>query len=158
MSSYATVLGADPYATYRQIDLVGRTAEADSAALVQLLYDELIRALRVAAWATDKGNHALKSEKITRATAVLFALDAGLDFDAGGEVSYTLARLYGGARATIINASVGNDARPFRDVADSFEEIAAAWAQIAGRGNAPSMPGPPPAKDSDTASPRRLNR
>jgi len=130
MAAYATALGADPYATYRQIDLVGRTAEADGSALVQLLYEELVRALRVAALATEKGNFALKSEKVTRATAILFALESGLDFDTGGDVSRTLARLYGGARATIINASIGHDPRPFHDVADNLDEIAAAWAQV----------------------------
>lgn len=130
MRGYATALGGDPYATYRQIDLVGRTAEADGAELVQLLYDELVRALRVAAWATEKRNFALKSEKVTRATAILFALEAGIDFDAGGEVSLTLARLYTGARNTIVNASIGQDPRPFRDVASDLEEIAQAWSQI----------------------------
>lgn len=133
MPAYATALGADPYATYRQIDLVGRTAAAaDGAALVQLLYEELIRALRVAAWATQKNNYALKSEKVTRATAILFALESGLDFETGGDVSYTLAKLYAGARATIVNASIGADPRPFQDVADNLDEIAAAWAQVRG--------------------------
>jgi flagellar secretion chaperone FliS len=130
MPAYATALRADPYATYRQIDLVGRTAEADGAELVQLLYDELIRALNVAAWAAENRNFALKSEKVTRATAILFALESGLDFDTGGDVSRTLARLYAGARGSIVNASIGNDPRPFRDVADNLEEIAAAWAQV----------------------------
>ena len=132
MPAYATALGSDPYTTYRQIDLVGRTAEADGGALVQLLYEELVRALRVAAWATEKRDYARKSEKVTRATAILFALESGLDFDTGGDVSHTLARLYAGARATIINASIGNDSRPFHDVADNLDEIAAAWAQVRG--------------------------
>jgi flagellar secretion chaperone FliS len=133
MPGYATALGADPYATYRQIDLVGRTAEADGAALVQLLYDELIRALRVTAWAIEHANFALKSEKITRATAILFALEAGLDFEKGGDVSVTLAKLYAGARREIIDASIGADPAPFLNVADNLQEIATAWAQIRGR-------------------------
>jgi flagellar secretion chaperone FliS len=132
MHAYATALRGDPYATYRQIDLVGRTAEADGPELVQLLYDEVVRALRVAAWATEKRNFSLKSEKITRATAILFALEAGIDFENGGDVSYTLAQLYTGSRKAIINASVGQDPQPFRDVANDLEEIAAAWAQIRG--------------------------
>ncbi|MBN8808031.1 MAG: flagellar export chaperone FliS [Sphingomonas sp.] len=133
MPAYATALSADPYATYRQIDLVGRTAEADGAALVQLLYEELVRALNVAALATERRDFALKSEKVTRATAILFALESGLDFDSGGDVSQTLARLYSGARKTIIDASIGQDARPFREVAGNVGEIAAAWAQARGR-------------------------
>ncbi|MEG3124408.1 flagellar export chaperone FliS [Sphingomonas sp. GB1N7] len=127
---YATALGRDPEATYRQIDIAGRTAGADGPALVQLLYTELVRALRVAAWATENRQFSMKSEKITRATAILFALEQGLDFRAGGEVSGTLARLYGGARRQIVEASIGHDPTPFREVAASLEEIAAAWATM----------------------------
>ena len=130
MMAYASALGRDPEATYRRIDLAGRTAEADGPALVQLLYDELVRALRVAARAIEHRNFAMKSEKITRATAILFALEAGLDFEAGGEVSRTLARVYGGARRTIIEASMGQDPAPFLSVALDLEEIAQAWRTI----------------------------
>ncbi len=69
----------------------------------------------------------MKSDRITRATAILFALEAGLDFEKGGQVSETLARLYGGARKTVINASLGHDPKPFRDSADMLDEIAQAW-------------------------------
>jgi flagellar protein FliS len=117
----------DPFATYRQIDAVGHTATADGPALVQLLYKELVAALRAAAWACEKRKFAIKSERITRATAILFALEAGLDFENGGQVSETLARLYGGARKTVINASLGHDPKPLRDSADMLDEIAQAW-------------------------------
>ena len=127
---YASALGRDPEATYRQIDIAGKTAMADGPALVQVLYDELVRALRVAAWATENRQFRMKSEKITRATAILFALESGLDYQAGGELSYTLARLYGGARRQIVEASIGHDPTPFRDVATSLEEISAAWATM----------------------------
>ena len=130
MPRYATRLGRDPAATYRQIDVVGRTAEADPHQLVELLYDELIHALRTAAWAAEHRRGKVKGDTVMRATAILFALEAGLDFEAGGDVSHTLARLYAGARATIVDASIGQDPRPFREVADNLEEIAAAWAQV----------------------------
>jgi flagellar protein FliS len=127
---YASALGRDPEATYRQIDIAGKTATADGPALVQVLYDELVRALRVAAWATENRQFRMKSEKITRATAILFALESGLDYQAGGELSYTLARVYGGARRQIVDASIGHDPAPFREVATSLEEISAAWAMM----------------------------
>ncbi len=125
--TYASTLTRDPFATYRQIDAVGRTATADGPALVQLLYKELVAALRAAAWACERRKFAVKSERITRATAILFALEAGLDFENGGQVSETLSRLYGGARKTIVNASLGHDPAPFRDSADMLDEIAQAW-------------------------------
>ena len=132
--AYATALLRNPAATYRQIDAAGRTATADGAGLVQLLYDELVAALRAAAWATERGQLAVKSERLTRATAILFALEAGLDFEQGGEVSRTLATLYAGARRTIVDASIGGDPAPFRDAAANLEEIAHAWRLVRGGG------------------------
>ena len=125
--AYATLLSGDPYATYRQIDVVGRTAEARGAGLVQLLYEEVVSALRATAWAVENNQLRTKSERITRATAILFALENGLDFERGGDVSNTLARLYGGIRRSIVDASVGTDPQPFRDAASSLSEIAEAW-------------------------------
>ena len=130
MSAYATVLGRDPEATYRQIDVAGRTANADGPALVQLLYEEAIRSLRTVAWAVENRQFALRSEKVTRATAILFALEAGLDFEAGGDVAHTLARLYAGARHTIVQASTGHDPAPFIEVAATLSEIAEAWRTV----------------------------
>ena len=123
---YASAL-RDPDATYRQIDLVGRTTEADGPALVQLLYEEAVHALRAAAWAAENRQMKTKSDKVTRATAILFALEANLDHDAGGEVAMTLARLYAGARRMIVDASIGSDPAPFREVAAILEEIGQAW-------------------------------
>ena len=124
---YASALARDPFATYRQIDAVGRTAAADGPALVQLLYEELVAALRAAAWASEHGQFAKKGERLTRATAILFALEAGLDFERGGEVSTTLARFYAGTRRSIVAASVGTGGAAFREAADSLAEIAQAW-------------------------------
>ncbi|MEO5867285.1 MAG: flagellar protein FliS [Sphingomonas sp.] len=130
MAAYATTFGGDPEATYRQIDASGKIAEADGPALVQLLYDEAVRCLRTAAWATEHARFSVRSEKVTRATAILFALEAGLDFEAGADVARTLARLYAGARNRVVEASIGQDPAPFREVAATLEEIAAAWASI----------------------------
>lgn len=132
MTRHAAVLAADPYQTYRSVDLAGRTGGADPHQLVGLLYDELVRALRTAAWATENRKLTMKSERITRATAILFALEAGLDFTNGGPVSHTLAQLYRGVRARVVDASIGHDPAPFREAADSLEEIADAWRSVGG--------------------------
>jgi len=116
-------------ATYRSIDAVGRTAAADPHQLVELMYKECIAALRAAAFAAEMKQPTVKSERISRATAILFALESNLDFERGGDVSRTLATLYHGLRAQIIQSSIGNDPRPFRAVADDLDEIAGAWSQ-----------------------------
>jgi flagellar protein FliS len=130
MPRYATALAGDPAKTYRQIDLAGRTGAADPHALVGLLYEEAIAALRAAAWAAENRKFAVKSERVARATAVLFALEAGLDFEKGGEISKTLATFYHGIRNQVIQASFGGNPEPFRDAAASLEDIANAWSSV----------------------------
>ena len=131
MIAYACVGFHDPERTYRQIDLAGRTAQAGSAAgLVRFLYQELVACLRAAAFAATAGNRTAKSDRVTRATAILFALETGLDYDAGGDVSRTLATVYAGARRAVGAASLENDPAPCRAIAADLEEIAGAWASV----------------------------
>jgi flagellar protein FliS len=127
---YATAFARDPAATYRSIDLAGRTGSADAHQLVDVLYEECIRALRAAAWATEKAQYVVKSDRISRATAILFALESGLDFERGGDVSRTLAQLYHGLRQQVVRASIGADPAPFREAASDLEEIATAWSSV----------------------------
>jgi len=122
---YATAF-ARPEATYRQVDLAGRTGGEDAAGLVSLLYAECTRALRSAAWAAENGRYDIKSERVTRAIAILFALENGLDFSAG-DISKTLARVYQGARSQVVDASLGMNPAPFLSVATTLDEIAGAW-------------------------------
>ena len=131
---YSTALAGDPAATYRQIDLAGRTSTSDPHRLVDLLYEEGISALRTAAWAAEHRNFAVKSERVARAVAVLFALEAGLDFDRGGDVARTLGAFYHGLRQQVLQASLGTDPRPFGEAAESLAEIAGAWSSVRAAG------------------------
>ena len=130
MARYATALGRSPEATYREIDAAGRTAERDGHALVELLYDEAIRALRAAGHAAANYQYQVRADKVSRSLAILFALESGLDFDRGGDVARTLARLYAGARQQVIDASLGHDDEPFNRIAATLAEIAGAWAAL----------------------------
>ena len=129
LMAYASALLRDPARTYREIDLAGRTATADGPALVQLLYDELLQALRAAAWAAEHRQFKTRSDRVTRATAILFALEANLDHDKGGDVSVALQRFYAGCRRQVVEAAIGEDGTPFRRVAAELDEIAQAWRQ-----------------------------
>ncbi|MFD1787442.1 flagellar protein FliS [Sphingomonas floccifaciens] len=129
MARYSTAF-ASPEATYRSVDMASRVGSEDAAGLVALLYAECSRALRSAAWAAENHRYDVKSERVTRAIAILFALEAGLDFDAGGDLSYTLARMYQGARKQVTDASLGLDPKPFLMVAETLDEIAGAWNSV----------------------------
>lgn len=130
MPRYATAFAGNPETTYRTIDAAGRTAEADGHALVELLYGEAVRALRAAGHAAANYQYQVRSEKVSRSIAILFALENGLDFERGGDVARTLATLYGGLRRDVIDASLLHDAEPFERAAATLSDIAAAWAAL----------------------------
>lgn len=129
--SYASRLSRDPAETYRNVDLASRVGAANPHALVTLLYEDLLRELRLGALAIEAGDYATKSARLTKSLAILFALEAGLDFEKGGEVAGTLSRFYRGARETLMRASVDNDPALVRDVVGNIAEIAASWRAIA---------------------------
>ncbi len=131
---YATRLRGDPGETYRAVDVASRAGGASPHELIMMLYEDLLRELRVAALATEKRDYAAKSAKLTKALAILFALEAGLDFNAGGEVAETLSRFYRGARETIMRASLDHDPALLLDVAANVSEIADSWRMIGQRG------------------------
>jgi flagellar protein FliS len=131
--SYASRVLRDPLETYRQVDLASRTGGASPHQLITVLYEDALRELRLGAMAIEARDHPAKSARLTKAVALLFALEAGLDFDKGGSVAETLSKFYRGCRDAVMRASIENDAALVRDVVANVGEIAASWKQIAGR-------------------------
>ncbi len=131
--SYASRTLRDPRETYRQVDLASRTGGANPHQLITVLYEDLLRELRLGAIAIDGKDHAAKSARLTKAVALLFALEAGLDFDKGGPVAETLSRFYRGCRDAVMRATIENNAALVRDVVGNVAEIAASWKAIGSR-------------------------
>ena len=129
---YASRLRGDPLETYRSVDVNSRVAAASPHQLITLLYEDLLRELRQAAIATERRDLATRSAKVTKAVALLFALESSLDFSRGGEVAETLSRFYRGARETIMRASLDSDAPALRRAVANIEDIAASWRAIGG--------------------------
>jgi flagellar protein FliS len=131
--SYASRISRDPGETYRQVDLASRTGGANPHQLITILYEDLLRELRLGAMAIESMDHPAKSARMTKSIALLFALEAGLDFDKGGAVAETLSRFYRGCRDAVMRASVESNAELIRDVVANVSEIAASWKTIGGR-------------------------
>lgn len=128
--SYASRLSRDPRETYRAVDVASRTGGANPHQLITVLYEDLLRELRLGALAIESGDHALKNERLTKAVALLFALESGLDFDKGAAVAETLSRFYRGCRDAVMRASIENNATLIRDVVANVGEIADSWKAI----------------------------
>ena len=131
--SYASRLHRDPRETYRSVDVASRTGGANPHQLIAILYEDLLRELRIGALAIDEGDHPAKNARLTKAIALLFALEAGLDFDKGASVAEALSRFYRGCRDAVMRASIESNAALVRDVVANVGEIAESWKAI-GRG------------------------
>ena len=79
----------------------------DPQALIMILLDELLRAMRSYAKHIDKdkSNEARKSNYLTRSLTMLYGLQSCLNFDEGGEVAENLFRLYEYARVQLLSTS-----------------------------------------------------
>lgn len=130
---YASRLSRNPGETYRAVDLASRTGGANPHQLITVLYEDLLRELRLGALAIDADDMVAKNAHLTKGLAILFALEAGLDFERGGAVADTLSRFYRGARETMMKASLGNKAELIREVVANVGEIAESWKAIGGR-------------------------
>ena len=104
----------------------------DSQAMVLLLFDELIKTLRIFSENIDtkKSDYDLKSQNMSRALTIIYALQSSLDFEHGGEIAENLFRLYEYARQQVIAEAKTNEASGTLVAIASLEDIREAWAEI----------------------------
>ncbi len=103
---------------------------ADPHCLVQILYTELIQALDRTHLAMDSKDYVAKSTHITKVLSILHVLATSIDFDKGGEVAISLARLYEWSRRKVIEASRDNLPPTIEEVRKAIADIAEAWSTI----------------------------
>ena len=101
----------------------------DPQALIMILLDELLRAMRSYANLVDKDNssEARKSNHFTRSLTMLYGLQSCLNFDEGGEVAENLFRLYEYARVQLLNTSQTGQTDGTQVAISSLTEIREAW-------------------------------
>ncbi len=104
----------------------------DSHAMVLLLFDELIKTLRVFSEniKLDNNNTNVRTENMSRALTIIYALQSSLDFEQGGEIAENLFRLYEYARQQVINEAKTQDASGTLVAISSLEDIREAWCEI----------------------------
>ncbi len=120
-------------ARYQSVDLASRVEGATPHQLVQIMFEELLKALDAMIVAVRRGDHVQRGQRQSRALAVLSALETSLDFDKGGEVATGLAAIYREARRLVIAAARDNDPDPLARARETLGEIAGAWESIGRR-------------------------
>ena len=101
----------------------------DPQALIMILLDELLRAMRSYANLVDKDNssEARKSNHFTRSLTMLYGLQSCLNFDEGGEVAENLFRLYEYARVQLLSTSQTGQIDGTQVAISALTEIREAW-------------------------------
>ena len=111
--------------TYRTIDYDARVAGSTPRDLVIVSYEYFVAGLDAALFAHAGGDNARKSTALTRALAMLTALQLGID--PGHALAPPLARLYESARRAVLDSVVRFDASALRRVRADFAEISVAF-------------------------------
>ena len=101
----------------------------DPQALIMILLDELLRAMRSYAndVVKDKSTEARKNNQFTRSLTMLYGLQSCLNFEEGGEVAENLFRLYEYARVQLLNTSQTGQIDGTQVAISALAEIREAW-------------------------------
>ena len=101
----------------------------DPQALIMLLLDELLRAMRgyVSGISNDHSKEMRKSDQFTRSLTMLYGLQSCLNFDEGGEIAENLFRLYEYARVQLLHTSQTGEIDGTQVAISSIAEIREAW-------------------------------
>lgn len=110
---------------YQVLDLSSRMEGASPHRLVAILYEELQNALDSAIRARESGQEVAANSQMARAKSILAALEAGLDFDRGGDLATTLCGVYRAMQRQL--ATAGQDAEKLAEVRAGVANIAQSW-------------------------------
>ena len=101
----------------------------DPQALIMLLLDELLRAMRgyVSGVSKNDSKEMRKSDQFTRSLTMLYGLQSCLNFDEGGEIAENLFRLYEYARVQLLHTSQTGETDGTQVAISSISEIREAW-------------------------------
>ena len=101
----------------------------DPQALIMVLLDELLRAMRAYVNIVDEQEDitARKNNNLTRSLTLIYGLQSCLNFDEGGEIAENLFRLYEYARVQLLHTSQTGETDGTQVAISSISEIREAW-------------------------------
>lgn len=119
---------------YRRVGVDSSVSAADPHALVLMLFDGALEAIRLAQAHLAAGCAAGKGRALGKAVRIVEeGLKASLDTDAGGPLAKQLAALYDYASLRLLQANLKNDHAALGEVAGLLADLREAWARIGER-------------------------
>jgi flagellar protein FliS len=132
MSKYATQ-------AYKTVGVNTAVEGATPHKLILMLYDGLLRQLRLGRAHMQKGDLGAKATCLSKAISIIDqGLRASLNDEKGGEIAQRLRALYDYSERQLVHANARNDVAVIDEVIALFEPLRAAWQGISGdAGQAP---------------------
>jgi flagellar secretion chaperone FliS len=121
-------------ARYQSVDISSRIEGATPHRLVQIMYEELLKALDAMAFATARGDYVQRGEHQSKVLAILTGLETSLDFDKGGQIAVDLVAIYRESRRLVVAGGREGDAKLVIQAREMIQEISNAWDAIGRRG------------------------
>ncbi len=112
---------------YRKVQSQSAITDASPHMLISMLFRGALDNIAVARGAIDRGQAALKGEKIGRAIDIIDNLRSSLDMSVGGEVAQNLKDLYDYMEGRLLTANLENSTAALEEVASLLGEIAQGW-------------------------------
>ncbi len=117
--------------SYQTVGAHAQVAAADPYKLVQLMLANIVERLAVARGHMERGEIARKGEQVSKAIAVISALDSSLNFELGGEIAANLHDLYEYMVLRLVKANADNNLAGLDEVAALARNIKDGWDGIA---------------------------
>ena len=114
-------------AAYRQVEVQSRSP----LELVVLLYDRAIAGLTEAHQAAARGDIRTRASAVSKALAIICALQETLNLEEGGALAEELDRLYDYATRRLLEVNTSQDLTALTEVHKLLECLRGAWQQIA---------------------------
>lgn len=113
--------------TYQAVEVASRSP----LELVVMLYDGALAAMTQARSALAAGDVVAKAPAISKALAIVHALQSTLDLETGREMADNLDALYSYVSDRLIEANIRQDPGPVDAAIQVFTTLREAWAQVA---------------------------
>jgi flagellar protein FliS len=114
------------YRAYQQNDIL----TLSPVAIIERLYQAMERSLIAAKDAMEKGQPAIKGEKLGHALAIIGELQASLDMEKGGEIATNLYDLYSFATHRLLMANMKDDTAIIDEVLRTMQPLSEAWTTL----------------------------
>lgn len=116
---------------YAQVGVESAVLSASPHQLVVLLFDGALSAMKKAAILIEQGDIPGKGRALSQAINIITnGLRAGLNHEAGGEISANLDSLYDYMTRRLLQANLHNDLSAIDEVSTLLSNIADAWKEI----------------------------